>query len=63
MDADITNKPKMSLTQLRKMTVPELRNELRALGLDTEGLKSVLQDRLRSALYPVLFYVYTACIT
>ena len=48
------SKPRFTLTQVRKMTVSELRNELRTLGLDTEGLKGALQDRLHSALYPVI---------
>ena len=47
------NKPKISLTKLRKMTVLELKTELRNLGLDTEGLRGALHDRLKLALFPV----------
>ena len=46
-----SNRPKFTLTQLRKMTVAQLKIHLSELGLDTEGKREFLHERLRSALY------------
>ena len=47
-----SSKPRFTLTQLRRMTVPQLKIHLGELGLDTEGKKEVFHERLRSILYP-----------
>ena len=39
------SKPKFTLTQMRKMTVPQLKMHLGELGLDIEGKKDVLHER------------------
>ena len=46
------SKPRFTLTQMRKMTVPQLKIHLSELGLDTNSIKDVLHDCLRSALCP-----------
>ena len=54
MEETEVSKPRFTLTQLRRMTVPQLKIHLSELGLDTEGKKELLHERLRSAFHPVI---------